>query len=195
MSSPARSNPSLTEVANTILALDPRHPPTAVVAIDGPSGSGKTTLADRLGDAVAARHRSVALIHVDDLLAGWDGLADLPGDLLRWVLEPVAAGRRARYHRYDWTADRYAEWCEVPAAQVLIVEGVGSGALTAAPLLDLLLWVEAPEPIRFDRGIARDGEAYRPNWQRWALQEAAMFAGDRTRERADVRLDGTAPVP
>ena len=34
--------------------------------------------------------------------------------------------------------------------------------------------------------FARDGEAYRPHWQRWAAQERALYAADRTRESADV---------
>jgi hypothetical protein len=37
-------------------------------------------------------------------------------------------------------------------------------------------------------GIARDGEAYRPHWERWAAQERAHFAAEGTRERADLRL-------
>jgi hypothetical protein len=57
----------------------------------------------------------------------------------------------------------------------------------------VLLWVEAPRDVRFARGIERDGEAYRPLWERWALQEDALFAVERTRERADFRVDG-APV-
>ena len=36
------------------------------------------------------------------------------------------------------------------------------------------------------RGLARDGELYRPHWERWAAQEEALFAADRTRDRADV---------
>ncbi len=39
------------------------------------------------------------------------------------------------------------------------------------------------------RGIARDGEAYRPHWERWAEQEARLYAADRTRERADLVID------
>jgi hypothetical protein len=52
--------------------------------------------------------------------------------------------------------------------------------------------VEAEREVRFTRGIDRDGEAYRPHWERWARQEEALFAADRTRDRADVVLDTTA---
>jgi hypothetical protein len=54
------------------------------------------------------------------------------------------------------------------------------------------VWVEAERPVRFARGIERDGETYRPPWERWARQEAALFAADGTRDRADVVLDTSA---
>jgi hypothetical protein len=31
-----------------------------------------------------------------------------------------------------------------------------------------------------------------PDWHRWQRMEAAVFAAERTRERADLRVDGTA---
>ena len=45
------------------------------------------------------------------------------------------------------------------------------------------------------RGIARDGEAFRPHWHRWAAQEDAHYAADNTAERADVRIDGAPATP
>jgi uridine kinase len=182
----------------TLLALDTlvaqvRQAParagsTRVVAVDGPGGSGKSTLAARL-----ARLLKAPVVHMDDLYPGWDGLA-AAGPLLRdWVLEPLARGRPVRYQRYDWSLDAYRDWVDVPAADVLVVEGCASGSRIVAPFLTVMLWVEAPRDVRFARGIERDGEAYRPLWERWALQEDVLFAVERTRERADFRVDG-APV-
>jgi hypothetical protein len=51
------------------------------------------------------------------------------------------------------------------------------------------VFVDADTALRMRRGIERDGEAYRPQWQRWADQEAALFSADATRERADLVLD------
>ena len=51
------------------------------------------------------------------------------------------------------------------------------------------VFVEADRPLRMRRGIDRDGEAYRPHWERWADQEAAVFAADGTRQRADLVVD------
>lgn len=176
------------DLAARLLGAPPRAGNTRVAAIDGPAGSGKTTLAARLAAAVGA-----PVVHMDDLYPGWDGLAAAPGKLREWVLEPLADGRRARYRRYDWEAGAYAEWVDVPAADVLITEGCASGARTAAPYLSLLVWVDAPYDVRMLRGIGRDGEIFRPYWERWAAQERVLFAAERTAERADVRVDGTAP--
>jgi hypothetical protein len=40
--------------------------------------------------------------------------------------------------------------------------------------------------------VARDGEALRGEWERWAVREQRHFAADGTRERADLMVDGSA---
>ena len=173
------------ELAALVLARPPRAGGTRVVAVDGPSGSGKTTLAARLAPLVGA----AAVLHMDDLYPGWDGLAAAVPLLVEQVLQPLAEGRPARYRRWDWGGGRWAEEHDVPAGGVLVVEGVGCGSRAAAPHLSALLWVEAPRELRMARGLERDGEAYAPHWRRWARQEAALFAAEGTRARADARLD------
>jgi energy-coupling factor transporter ATP-binding protein EcfA2 len=161
-----------------------------VIAVDGPSGSGKTTLAARLAHALEA-----PVVHLDDLYPGWDGLHEGMVRLVDWVLEPLARGATARYRRFDWARSAYAAWHDVPASAVLVVEGVGSGCRAAAPYLTLLAWIEAPLELRMARGIARDGEVYRPHWERWARQEAELFAAEGTMQRADVLVDGAPTIP
>ena len=51
------------------------------------------------------------------------------------------------------------------------------------------VWVEAPASLRLERGLARDGVDARAQWLTWMSDEAAHFAREGTRERADVRLD------
>lgn len=171
-------------------ATPPRCGTTRLVCVDGPSGSGKTTLAGRLGTALGA-----PVLHLDDVYPGWDGLADAVPLLYEAVVAPLCAGRDAAYRRYDWDRGVYAETVPVGRPDVLVVEGVGSGARSIAGHAVLLVWVEAPRAERFRRGIARDGEAYRPHWERWAAQEQTHFAAEDTRARAHVVVDGTAPVP
>ena len=73
---------------------------------------------------------------------------------------------------------------------LLVVEGVGSGAPVCADLVTLLVWVEAPHDLRLRRGLERDGDDFAPHWERWAVQEADLFARDLTRERAEVHVNG-----
>lgn len=164
---------------------------TRVVALDGPSGSGKTTLATDLAAALQPwLDHPTAVVHMDDLYPGWDGLEDAVPRLVEQVLRPLAAGRVARWRRYDWERGCYAEEHDVPPSPVVLVEGVASGSLECAEQLSLLVWVEASLQTRFRRGIERDGEGFRPHWERWAEQEQQHFARSRTRERADVVIDG-----
>ncbi|WP_344950724.1 (d)CMP kinase [Sphaerisporangium flaviroseum] len=161
---------------------------TRVIAVDGPSGSGKTTMGRALAGELDA-----ALIHMDDLYPGWDGLRDGVDRLVEWILRPLAGGEAARWRRYDWTLGAYAEWREVPPSKVVVVEGVGTGAVAARPYTSFLVWMEAPVSVRRARALSRDGETYRPHWERWARQEQAYFAADRVRDRADAIIDtGTA---
>jgi len=161
---------------------------TKVVAIDGPSGAGKTDFAADL----AQRLPSAQLLHMDDLYPGWDGLAQAVADVHDQVLAPLARGEQAAYRRWDWEHDRYAEWHTLAATDLLLVEGVGSGAEPGWRLESALIWLEADRNERLRRGIARDGELYLPHWQRWAAREEALFAVDGTRSRADLIIN-TSP--
>jgi uridine kinase len=164
---------------------------TRLVCVDGPSGAGKSTLASRLAAALG----DPPVLHMDDLYPGWDGLAAAVPLLYEQVVAPLAARRPARYRRYDWDRGEFAETRRLGRPAVLVVEGVAAGARPVAPYTSLLVWVEASRAERLRRGIARDGETYRPQWARWAAQEAAHFAADGTRDRADLRVDGEPGVP
>lgn len=152
-----------------------------MVAIDGPSGAGKTTLAQ---DVVALL--GCPVVHMDDLYPGWDGLREGVALLVSEVLEPLAAGRAARYRVWDWAGRRRGETRVLGTPPVLVVEGCGASVGEAARYAAVRVWVDAPQEVRRARGLARDGEAYRPFWERWAAQEEALFAADATRARADL---------
>jgi uridine kinase len=161
-----------------------------LVCIDGRAGSGKSTLGEAVRD-LATETGSSALVHLDDLLDGWDGLPEVAETFHRDVLVPLGERRAGRYRRYDWHLDRFAEQHVVEPVDLLVVEGVGSGASAYASLVTTLVWVDAPAELRLTRGIARDGEALRPQWLRWTAAEDALFRRERTRDRADVIVDGT----
>jgi Uridine kinase len=158
---------------------------TKVVAIDGPSGAGKTDFAAALADRVP----SALLLHMDDLYPGWDGLARAVADLHDQVLAPISRGEQATYRRWDWEQNRYAEWHSLPATDLLLIEGVGSGSGPGRQYQSALIWLEADRDERFRRAIERDGESYLPHWRRWAAHEEALFAVDGTRSRADLIIN------
>ncbi|MCU1667344.1 MAG: Uridine kinase [Blastococcus sp.] len=174
-------------LAEAVRAARPLLGATRLVCIDGPAGSGKTTLAGRLADALGA---GVAVVHMDDLYAGWT-LAGATARLAAGVLGPLADGRPGSYHRYDWLAGRFDDVpTPVPVPEVLVVEGCGSCPRSLDPWTTLRIWVEAPAPLRLARGLARDGEDKAAHWHRWQREEAAVFAAEDTRARADVRVNG-----
>lgn len=176
---------ALDRALDLVAGAEPRCGTTVVVAVDGPSGSGKSTFAT----ALAARLGGAQVVRMDDIYPGWDGLEAAVPLLRDGVLEPLARGERAAYLRFDWEREAFAEAHEVPAAPVLVVEGVGCGARACAPWLSVLVWMEASPEVRHGRGMDRDGETYRPHWERWAAQERRHFAAEGTRRRADLVVD------
>ncbi|MEH1124264.1 dephospho-CoA kinase [Micromonospora sp. CPCC 206061] len=175
----------MSAVADLLASRPPRAGRVKVLAVEGRSGSGKSLLAT----AVAAE-LGAPVIRMDDLYAGWDGLLDGVDALVRWVLAPLRRGETARWQRYDWHLGRYAEWHPVPAADVLVVEGVGAGAREVAPYLSALVWVDAPDEVRRQRALARDGDTYAPHWDRWARHEDDFYAHHDVRSRADLQVRG-----
>jgi uridine kinase len=164
-----------------------------MVGIDGRSGSGKSTLAVQLRRLVTERFAVTSrLVRMDHIYPGWDGLEAGSATLAQEVLPQLARGDAGSYRRWDWLHHRYSGRTVVvqPAAYV-IVEGVGSCARACAPYLTLQVWLDAPEPVRFGRAMARDGDTYRPHWHRWAEAEHRHFVAERTSERADLHFTTT----
>jgi uridine kinase len=171
----------MSDLATRIGAAAPRCGDVRVVLVDGRSGAGKTTLADDLGAELGA-----AVLHMDELYPGWDGLAPAAA-FLPALLARVAAGEPVRYRRWDWALDRWGAEHDLGRPSVLVVEGAGAGSRAAAAYASLLVWVDAPADERYRRAMARDGDTFRPHWDRWAAQEDAHFAAEHTPSRADVR--------
>ncbi|KDP90362.1 MULTISPECIES: ATP-binding protein [Clavibacter] len=169
----------------------------ALVLVDGPSGSGKSTLADALvrdGDPDAGLPRGAQLLRLDDVYPGWDGLEAASRHLERHVLQQMHPGGCPRWRRWDWSADAPAEWHDLDPAQPLVVEGCGSLTRVAARLATRRIWVEADDAVRRARAIARDGESFAAEWERWDAQWRTHVDREDPRALADVvvRTDAVA---
>ncbi len=165
---------------------------TRLVCLDGPAGSGKSTLAAAVADLAGEDGASVSVLHLDDVYEGWSGLAGAPPRVAREVLAPLAVGRVGGFRPYDWHAGALAGAERlVRPTDVLVLEGVGAGARVCAAYATLLVWVDAPVDVRRERALRRDGRTFTPHWDAWAASEARHFAAERTRERADLVLDGS----
>lgn len=144
-----------------------------IIGIDGRSGSGKTQLADMLNFSFTAEHFAVRVLHLDSIYPGWDGLEE---GTKTWqkISRNLRKGKPASYREWDWHADAPGTEHKIDPAQdtVIICEGVGASAGTC----DVRIVVKAPDELRYRRAIDRDGETYRPHWERWAAQEEALFA-------------------
>lgn len=169
-------------LADRILALEPSCGPVRLVAVDGPAGSGKTTFSGELAAALGCQ-----MVHSDDFPVPWEaGPGAWFGALDTQVLRPLQRGLPGNFRRYDWVRGEYAELVTVPPAPVLVIEGVGTARRSAAHLLAFVVWLEAPEPVRFRRVLDRDGPELESRWRAWFAAERAWFAEDGTRARANL---------
>lgn len=172
-------------VAQRVERVAPALGSTRLVLIDGPAGSGKTTLARHLSSVLSA-DAPVQTLHGDDMYEGWGGLPRLADVLIDQVIAPLAKGRPGEFRRWDWLTGARGERIAVPPRPVLVVEGVGVAMAAARVHASVVVWVEAPPEVCLRRGVERDGEAMRADWQRWQVAEQEQFAREGTRAAADV---------
>jgi cytidylate kinase len=172
-----------------IAAAVHRAPPSAggtvVVAIDGRSGAGKTALADEL-----ARRHGWPVVRLELVYPGWDGLAEGVRIVTEEVLEPLSRGESASHPVWDWSAGRWGRRRPVRPTPVLVLEGCGSLAPGPTDHVAVGVWVEAPEDVRKERALARDGDVFAPHWARWARQEEALLRHGHPAGRADLVVEG-----
>jgi uridine kinase len=161
---------------------------TPFAGIDGFGGSGKSTFAA----ALAARVPRAVVVHVDDFAGPHVPEWDWPR-FQEQVVDPLRAGRGARYQRWEWNRDEPAEWHDIPAGVPVIVEGVSSTRSELDVRWALQVWVEAPRDVRLRRAEERDGAAMLGHWtEDWMPSENAYAAREDPRARADLVVDGTS---
>lgn len=172
------------EVIEAVVAVAASNP---VVLIDGRAGAGKTTLSRMVAAnwPVAGRPQLIAL---DSLYPGWDGLDAGAERALHDILRPHARGLLSTWRRWDWEDEVEAEAYAVTPALGVILEGCGALNAASARVADVRVWIESPTPSRKRRALDRDGDGFRPHWERWAAQEERHLQRDDPRALATLTV-------
>lgn len=179
------SQSELTELVRAVVAARPNR--TVWIGIDGFGGAGKTRLAKQLASSIG----DPPVVHIDDFagpgVPEWDWQR-----FVTQVRDPLVAGLRGRYQRWNWDRDEPGEWCEIPAAVPVIVEGVSCTRREVGIAWDVQVWVDTPRQVRLDRALRRDGPAMLARWLTdWMPSEERYAARERPQERVDWIVSGT----
>ncbi|MGO9148529.1 MAG: uridine kinase [Acidimicrobiales bacterium] len=187
-----------------------------IVAIDGYGASGKSTIAESLCSKTGAR-----LIRTDDFFMPDRQRSRAPrrgeptsvtvapaGETGRGIgtfydvtrlraegLEPLRAGRAAVFHAFDWDKGAVSRGqTRVEPNDLVLLEGVYSGAPELGDLVDRAIFVDTPEPERLHR---LRGRVAPEDWdEEWLRAEKEYFACTRPLESFDLAIRGTgAPAP
>jgi uridine kinase len=177
-------------------ALEIRGEPgdAVVVAIDGYGASGKSTIASVLAGMTRA-----AVLPMDgffrrpDQPDGDPDLADYY-DVSRVRLEGLErlrAGEPAVFRAWDWETGAPGGVERVEPARVVLLDGVFSSSSQLADLVDLSVFVAAPEEVRLERLHVRIPPE---DWdERWLEAERRYFA-TRPPDSFDLVVEGMPPA-
>jgi uridine kinase len=167
------------------LCSQKNHP---VIAIDGPAGAGKTTLAHEIFLALSPK-MSVNIIHMDDLYDGWENaLTDDLTQFLQYLSAQHQSQEPAKLSRYNWATSSFDPAETIAPADLLILEGVGSGDKSLQDQFAALIWIDIDPEIGVQRVIRRDGPGVEIQMQKWLGTQQQYFSQHSTREKADFIL-------
>ena len=196
-----RSSSAVSSILDLAIERRPEAKRPVVIAIDGPSCAGKSILATalglrsggsvlegddfyrntlpRLGETQRETTSDGAVV---DTVIDWERLR-------AEALLPLWAGQSATFQPYDWIADdgRLAPPKTIPAADVIIVEGVYAARPELADLVDVAVYLGVDPEVRAARYAERTDD---PDWRRfWDRGEVHYFSAVRPPASFDIRLD------
>jgi uridine kinase len=90
--------------------------------------------------------------------------------------------------RYNWATSSFAESEAIAPADLLILEGVGSGDKALQDDLAALIWIDIDPEIGVKRVLERDGAQVADEMKRWLGAQQEYFSQHSTREKADFIL-------
>jgi molybdopterin-guanine dinucleotide biosynthesis protein A/uridine kinase len=199
-----QSSSAVSSIADMAAERGRRVGRPVVIAIDGPSCSGKSILAtavalrsgaavlegddfyrDTLPSLSAAQREAMSDAAVVDAVIDWERLRDEG-------LLPLRAGHAATFQPYDWGANngRLASAKTVPAAKLIIVEGVYAARQELADLIDFAIYLGIDPDVRAKRYAQREDD---PGWRGfWERGEVYYFSDVRPPASFDLQLDAEA---
>jgi uridine kinase len=191
-SSPAaRPLPAVTELLAAIDRWRAGPQAVLVVAIDGHGASGKTTIARQVAATTGA-----ALVHTDDFFhearddARLSAYYDWAG-LRTQALEPLRAGRPARFPRRHWEeAHKTGELVVIEPRALVLLEGVSAATPELAGLVDRRVFVNTPEQVRLRRLHGRIADE---DWDDAWLAAERRYFDSRPPDFFDLTLSGADP--
>jgi uridine kinase len=171
---------------------DARTP--VLVGIDGVGGSGKSTLAYAIAERLGS---DAVVIPLDDFIVrdrmlddSWEGGWDRDR-LLKQVIAPLRRGEPVLYQRLEWSSNSLSNPIAVPAAAIVMVEGITALHPALAPYWHLTIWVETDAKVALERGRARDaGNDNAQHWELWSANDARYRVEHAPHDRADLIVHG-----
>jgi uridine kinase len=159
-----------------------------IIAIDGPAGAGKTTLAHDIALALASQY-SITEIHMDDLYDGWDNaLTNHLTDVLTHLVAGHKEQRPVSLSFYNWGEASFNPATLIESAELLILEGVGSGQMAIRDSLSVLIWIDIEDSQGMARVLARDGISIENQMRKWLATQEQHFRDEDTQKAADFVL-------
>lgn len=159
-----------------------------IIAIDGPAGAGKTTLAANISMALSLNH-SIQIVHMDDLYDGWElALGDGLTQTLKDLVNSHKGKEPYKYRKYNWAENCFGDVEELESADLLILEGVGSGQIATRDRLSALIWVDISEEMGLARVLHRDGDQIEPAMRKWLIAQSEHFTINSTQEDSEFIL-------
>jgi molybdopterin-guanine dinucleotide biosynthesis protein A/uridine kinase len=196
-----QSSPAVSSILDLVAQRQREVDRPVVVAIDGPSCSGKSILAAavslRTGGSVLAGddfYRSMLPRMAGSQREAMSDAA-VVASVIDWQrlrdegLTALRAGDAATFQPYDWDANdgRLAAPKIIPAAKVIILEGVYAARPELADLIDLAVYLGVDPKVRADRYAQRGDD---PKWREfWERGEVHYFGAVRPPLSFDLQLD------
>ena len=94
----------------------------------------------------------------------------------------------ANLSRYNWATSSFDPAEVIEPADLLILEGVGSGDKSLQDQFAALIWIDIDPEIGVKRVIDRDGAQVADEMKKWLGTQQQYFSQHSTREKADFIL-------